>query len=435
MDTSLPQDYVSWFRNSTPYISAHRGRTFVVLLPAEALAHQQLTNIVHDLALLHVLGVRLVVLHGSRAQVDAESSDQRYVGERRITDAETMERIVRINGTLRSQLEALFSMGLPATPMHNTDIPVVSGNFVAARPIGVIDGVDHVFTGQVRKVHTERINALLETRSLVLMPPMGYSPSGQAFNLAAHELASDVALALRADKLIVFDREPFLRGRCRATSGCALPPARQPWRIWRNPPAITSRACCARFAAACLGATCSASPTTARCWVSCSPHTASAPRSARKAPGRYAQPSLRTLPTSSRSSARWKRAGSSYGAHCDRLEQEIGHFFVAEVDGIVVGTCALYPQGALGELACVAVKSGFQSNATLNIGSRLVQTAEAAARAAGLNTLFVLTTQAEDWFLGQGFKLSSRAALPEQRKALYNDQRASKVMTKQLSKT
>ncbi|MCH8140747.1 MAG: RNA 2'-phosphotransferase [Proteobacteria bacterium] len=141
VDTS---EYASWFRDSTPYISAHRNKTFVVLLGGEALAHRNLTNIVHDLALLHVLGVQLVVIHGARPQIDTALPGSTFHGSRRVTDAIAMETILGIYGQLSARLEALFSTGLPTSPLHNTDIAVVSGNFVTARPIGVVDGVDHL---------------------------------------------------------------------------------------------------------------------------------------------------------------------------------------------------------------------------------------------------------------------------------------------------
>jgi amino-acid N-acetyltransferase len=428
------KDYVSWFRDSTPYISAHRQKTFVVLLSSEAIAHATLTNIVHDLALLHVLGARLVVVHGSRVQVDAEMPNAVFVGDRRVTDAAAMQTIARINGQIRTQLEALFSMGLPATPMHNTDINVVSGNFVTARPIGVIDGVDHVYTGRIRKVHAKRIHTMLDSRALVLLPPMGFSPSGQAFNLAAHELATETAIALEAEKLIVFDERTYLTqgdGRRRGTlqpgevdaflDGCSDTTRVHVESLARAVRAGVGRGHLLGFSED--GALLGELFTAAGVGTQISESGGGAVRPATSRDVADIVEIIRPL----------EESGALVRRSRDRLEREIDRFFVAEVDGIVVGTCALYPHEDQGELACVAVKQSFQSSRTLNIGSRLVQTVEAAARAAGLNRLFILTTQAEDWFREHGFALADLSVLPMEHRLLYNYQRASKVMIKQLS--
>src|SRR5262245_29432508 len=201
--------YARWFRDSTPYISAHRHKTFVVMLGGDAIVHENITHIVHDLALLSVLGVRVVLVHGARPQIDAAVAqanlEPRFHGHRRITDQATIEQVAAAVARVRVRIEGLFSMGLPNTPLHNTKIHVLSGNLVTARPVGIIDGVDHLFTGSVRRIHSERIHQLLNERCIVLISPLGYSPSGEAFNLSSEELATDVAIAIGADKLITFD--------------------------------------------------------------------------------------------------------------------------------------------------------------------------------------------------------------------------------------
>ena len=198
-------DYARWFRSSTPYISAHRNKTFVVLLASEALEHINLTNIIHDLALLHVLGTKVVLVHGARQQIDASVSNSTFHTGRRVTDESAIQIIAEVNGGIRTKIEKLFSTGLPNTPLHNVDIPVVSGNFVLAQPIGVVDGIDHQFTGEVRKIKTSRVDAALDAGALLLQSPIGFSNSGQAFNLPAEALAAEIATQINADKLIIFD--------------------------------------------------------------------------------------------------------------------------------------------------------------------------------------------------------------------------------------
>jgi amino-acid N-acetyltransferase len=117
----------------------------------------------------------------------------------------------------------------------------------------------------------------------------------------------------------------------------------------------------------------------------------------------------------------------------DRLELEVANFFVAELDGIVVGCCALYPFQDSAELACVAVHDAYRgSGIRPGIGERLLAAAEEAAAAAGLRRLFILTTQSRDWFLEHGFEDAEISELPTPKKALYNYQRNSKIMFKQL---
>ncbi|HET6471101.1 MAG TPA: amino-acid N-acetyltransferase, partial [Pseudomonadales bacterium] len=204
-----PTQYARWFRDSTPYISAHRHKTFVVMVGGDAIVHDNITHIVHDLALLSVLGVRVVLVHGARPQIDAAIAaaglEPKFHGHHRITDQATIEHVEAAVARVRVRIEGLFSMGLPNTPLHNTKVHVLSGNLVTARPFGVIDGVDHLFTGRVRTIHAERIHQMLNERCIVLLSPLGYSPSGEAFNLTSEELAADVAIALGADKLIAFD--------------------------------------------------------------------------------------------------------------------------------------------------------------------------------------------------------------------------------------
>jgi amino-acid N-acetyltransferase len=435
-DSVQTSGYARWFRASTPYISAHRNRTFVVLLGGEAIAHNNLPNIVHDLALLQVLGVRLVLVHGARPQIDAALPDCRFHGHRRITDRESLAAVLGVYGQVRTALEALFSTGLPTSPLRNADIATVTGNFVVARPIGVLDGIDHLFTGQVRKIHTHRLQAALESRALVLLSPIGYSPSGQAFNLASDELAADVALAIKADKLIVFAEEGYVHdgsGRRRTNlipaeldeiiDQAAAPPhvQNQLRALLRASRGGVPR--CHLVSYAEDGALLEELFTAQGHGTQISEVRQSLVRPARQDDVAGIVEVIRPL----------EETGALVRRDRDRLEQEIGNFFVAEIDGIVVGCCALYPYGAMAELACVGVHEAYrQTGIKPGIGARLLTAAEDAARAAGFEALFVLTTQTRDWFVEHGFHDAELADLPAPKQALYNYQRNSKVLIKPL---
>jgi amino-acid N-acetyltransferase len=435
VDTS---GYARWFRASTPYISAHRDRTFVVLLSGEAIAHANLPNIVHDLALLHVLGVRLVLVHGARPQIDRALPDSRFHGPRRITDRDSMEVLLGVYGRVRAVLEANFSTGLPTSPLRNTDIATVTGNFVVARPIGVLDGVDHLFTGRVRRVHSRRIRTMLDTGTLVILSPMGYSPSGQAFNLAADELAAEVAVAVRADKLIMFDADGYVRDEAGRNRPDLVPAelealleradpephvAHQLRSMLRASKSGVPR--CHLVSYAEDGALLQELFTAEGHGTEVSEQRASLVRPAHTEDVAGIVEVIRPL----------EEAGVLVRRDRDRLELEVGNFLVAELDGIVVGCCAVYPFDDAAELACVAVHDAYRgSDEKPGIGERLLAAAEATAAKAGVRRLFVLTTQTRDWFLERGFEDAGIEALPAPRQALYNYQRNSKVMIKTLTK-
>lgn len=207
-------DHVNWLRHATPYINAHRDCTFVVMLPGDGIDHPNFGNIVHDLVLLHSLGVRLVLVHGSRPQIEARLAARglgaHYHRDLRITDGPTLECVIDAVGQLRVAIEARFSMDMAASPMQGSRLRVAGGNFVTARPIGVVDGVDYHHTGEVRRIDRKGISRLLDERSIVLLSPLGYSPTGEIFNIACEDVATRAAIELAADKLVLFGSEAGL---------------------------------------------------------------------------------------------------------------------------------------------------------------------------------------------------------------------------------
>ncbi len=202
------QDYVKWFRHSTPYINRHSDKTFVLMLPGEAITHTNFHNIVHDIALLCSLDVRLVLVHGARPQIDARLQEadtySNFHKNLRITDSESLHLVIQAIGEARTIVEAALSTSLPNSPMHDADMQVISGNFVVAMPHGVIDGIDLQHTGKVRKVHTKSLNAALDSGAVVLLSPLAYSPTGEIFNLSFSDVATHVATAIKADKFLAF---------------------------------------------------------------------------------------------------------------------------------------------------------------------------------------------------------------------------------------
>ena len=426
-------EYAQWFRRSTPYISTHRGKTFVVLLPGEALEHRNLPNIVHDLALLHVLGVRLVLVHGARPQIEAalaEAGMQSDVHEhRRITSADVMIKVTAANGVVRSRLEALFSTGLPNTPMHNVDIPVVAGNFTTARPVGIVGGVDHLFTGEVRNIKTTRVQAALAANALVLQSPLGYSTSGQVFNLTAEDVAATMAVRLNADKLIVFNDQPITDAQGHRVS--TLVPSALATYAENSPSTHLDallRAVRGGVPKSHLvnytddGALLAELFTAQGVGTQILEHPAQAVRAATLDDVAGIVEIIRPL----------EERGILVRRERDRLEQEIGHFLVAELDGAVAGCCAVYAFADQAELACVAVHENYRKQSGISLGAALLNAAETRARELHAAQLFVLTTQTSDWFREQGFADASVDDLPHDKQHLYNWRRNSAVMRKTL---
>ena len=215
MSLVFPHTFVPWFRAVAPYIHAYRGKTFVVGLAGEAIAAGKLNTFVQDLSILHAMGIKLVLVHGFRPQVTEQLAAKGHVSRFshgiRITDPVALDAAQEAAGQLRFEIEAAFSQGLPNTPMANSTVRVVSGNFLTARPVGIVDGVDFMHSGLVRRVDHTAMRRFIESDALVLLSPFGFSPTGEAFNLSMEEVATSTAIALQADKLVFMTEMPGIR--------------------------------------------------------------------------------------------------------------------------------------------------------------------------------------------------------------------------------
>lgn len=433
------QDHVTWFRNSSPYINAHRGRTFVVMISGEAVDEPGFDHIIHDLALLNSLGIRLVLVHGARPQISARLTargiDSRFERHTRITDSAALECALDAVGAVRLRVEGLFSMGLANSPMHNASIQVVSGNFVIAKPVGVRDGFDYQHTGEVRRVQVEAIQRQLEIGNVVLLSPIGCSPTGELFNMNSEEVASTTAIALKADKIIylgedtgVEDAEgklvreisPQEAGQLLAKEVITNPNTeRQLTAACHAASNGVARAHLVNFRED--GALLRELFTRDGCGTLVTRETYENIRGAYIEDVGGILELIRPL----------EEAGILVRRSRELLEAEIKRFTIIERDGMVIGCAALYPfsDGESGELACVAVHNDYRSNQR---GHKLLSFIEKRARNQGMRSLYVLSTQTTHWFREQGFEPVSVDELPGERKSLYNYQRNSKVFRKAL---
>src|SRR4051812_28440120 len=210
---TLPDSYfVSWFRSVAPYFRAFRDRTFVIAFGGEVAALKKFVALAHDLNLLHSAGIRLVLVHGSRPQIEAQlrqrKARSRYKDGMRITDSVALECVKEAVGLLRVEIDALLSLGLPNSPMAGAAINTASGNFITAQPYGIRNGIDYQYTGQVRKVDAQAITTSLNAGNITIISNIGYSPTGEVFNCAVEDVAVATAKAMRADKLVFLSDAP-----------------------------------------------------------------------------------------------------------------------------------------------------------------------------------------------------------------------------------
>ena len=434
-------NYVQFFRETSPYIHAHRGKTFVIALSGDAVSHENFHSIIHDIALMQSLGVHIVLVHGARPQIDQRLSEasieSSFCQQVRITDGAAMDCVKQAVGSTRFQIESALSMGLPNSPMHGARVRVVGGNFITAKPVGIRDGVDFQRAGEIRRIDTTAIKEQLDRGALVLMSSIGFSPTGEAFNLAYQDVAAGASIALNAEKLILVTGEPgILDSDNNLLRNLSLPELEDLKAKLKESDGDESAAF----------------------WLMASAH-----RACNNGVDRvhlvgcdddgtllrelFTREGCGTLVMKDHSEvirpaniddvggildliSPLEQQGILVKRSRELLETEIARFMVVvHPEGTLLGCAALYPMAdqKKGEVACVASHPDFLGR---GIASRLLQRLESDAAQAGMTTLFVLTTQTAHWFLEKGFAETQLEYLPEQKKSLYNYQRNSRIFSK-----
>ena len=433
-----PAQFVRWFREVAPYVHDFRGKTFVVAFGGELVRDGALNPLIQDLSLLSALGVKLILVHGSRPQVNEQlrlkGYDNQFGRGTEPTGPAALECAKEAAGEIRLDIEASFSQGLPNTPMSHAKIRVISGNFVTARPVGVIDGLDYQHTGAVRKIDVDAIKAVINQGAIVLLSPLGFSPTGDAFNLAMEDLATSTAVALRAEKLIFLTQDRLIRDEQGAT---VTELARE------DADRVIAEATLDEDTLAFL---------------------AHASRAVKRGVARahllpytldgsvlleiFTHDGVGTMVVEDALDDLRPAMVDDVGAIVQLIEpleadgtlvprgrtvieRDVERFTVLEHDGVIYGCVAIIPylEDGMAEMACLIVHSEWQGSGE---GEMLLRHAESRARAMGARRLFVLTTRTSHWFIKRGFVQGGIADLPKERQLSYNRSRNSLIFIKRL---
>jgi amino-acid N-acetyltransferase len=434
---------VKGFRQSSPYVNTHRGKTMVIMLGGEAVADKNFANIISDIALLHSLGMKLVIVHGARPQInqilERNGYDTPYHKGIRITDQNALELVMQAAGQLQLAITARLSLSLNNTPMAGNQLNVVSGNFVISQPLGVDEGVDYCHSGKIRRIDIDGINRTLDQGSIVLLGPVASSVTGECFNLLAEEVATQVAIKLKAEKLIGFCSEQGVIDESGNSIAELLPSDverlikkyEQDSRI--DPHDIATGKI--RFLRAAITACRAGVP---RC------HLLSYKEDGALIQELFSFDGIGTqVVTASAEQVRQaniddiggifdlirplEEQGILVRRSREQLEQEVHKFTIIDRDSLIIGCAALYPyiEDRMAEMACVAIHTEYRDS---NRGLILLKHIKTQAKNMGMRQLFVLTTQSLHWFREQGFVEVGVESLPMAKQSLYNYQRRSKIL-------
>ncbi len=448
MSTVFNFTFVPWFRSVAPYIHMHRGKTFVVAVCGEAIAAGKLTTIAQDLALIQSMGVKIVLVHGFRPQVNeqlaAKGHAPKYSHGIRITDSVALDCAQEAAGQLRYEIEAAFSQGLPNTPMAGATVRVMSGNFITARPVGIVDGVDFQHSGLVRKVDTAGIMRTLDMGAMVLLSPFGFSPTGEAFNLTMEEVATSVATDLQADKLIFLTEIPGLPLDPALPLGEDNPidtelPLAAAEKMLASLPSAQLPTDTAFYLQHCVRA-CKAGVERSHILPFATDGALLLEVYVHDGIGTMVvDEKLESLREASPDDVGgvlqliepFERDGTLVKRDRTEIERDITNYSIIEHDGVIFGCAALYPytEARTAEMAALTISPQVQGQGD---GERILKRIEQRAKAAGLESIFVLTTRTMHWFIKRGFVQVDPDWLPEARKRKYNWDRKSQVLVKKI---
>lgn len=437
-DTKKLEAFVKWFRSATPFIHEFGERTIVIAFGGEVLTDGDMMQLAHDINVLVSLEIRVVLVHGTRPQIEDQLKQHgvqsRYAEGRRVTDADGLKCVKEANGIARMEIEATLSTELANSPMAGADIRVSSGNFITAKPFGVRNGVDFMHTGEVRKVDVEGITRRLDDDEVVLLSPIGFSPTGDIFNLTLEDVATSVAIAMKAEKLIFLtetmganDARNKLIGELTALQAQELLGNTQQAEDIRFYLPAAIRAVREGVKRAHL----ISRHVDGALLIELFTHHGVGTMVVLESPDKLRNAGLQDVDGIVALIDPLAERGILVARSRESIEKEIDRFVVLAHEEEVIGCAAMNPYQSekLAELACLAVNPFYRDGGR---GERILAHVEKRAKDRNFKTLFVLSTQTTQWFVERGFAEADVNALPVERREKYNRERNSKVYTKQL---
>ncbi len=434
-------ELVQWFRQSTPYVTAHRDKTFVIMLDGNTTSSPNFSNIIDDISLLHSLGIKLVIVFGARKQINDALAEahiaERYHKNIRVTDPQTLHLVKQVVGSLQFDITARLSLRMNNIT-HNGVPNVVSGNFVIAQPLGVDDGVDYQLSGKVRKIDSEGIKQQLERNAIVVISPIGVSVTGETFNLAFEELAAQIAIKLKAEKVIGFcEKQGIIDENQQVIADLTLLSAEEHLRQFIAKDAYHSSE--ARFLQTALEA-CRNGVKRAHLLSYLEDGSLLQELFSRDGIGTQISlesseivriANIKDIPNLLALIHPLEQQGILVKRSREQLEMEIDHYTIIDRDGVIIACAALNPyfEEKMAEMACVAVHPDYRNSSR---GDILLSHIQKRAIALGIKKLFVLTTRTVHWFQERGFEIANVEDLPQEKREKYNYQRRSKILIQPL---
>jgi amino-acid N-acetyltransferase len=435
--------FVRWFRTAAPYIHQFHEKTFVIAFGGEVLEDGEFMDLAHDINVLVALGVRLVLVHGARPQIEDQLRQHgvapKYFEGKRVTDDAALKCVKEANGIVRVEIEALLSTELANSPMAESDIRVSSGNFVSAKPLGVIQGVDYGHTGQVRKVDVEGIQKRLDDNEVVLISPIGFSATGSVFNLTMEDVATSISTALKSDKLVFLmethavqdaqgvDQSELTAKEAEACfAGLASPPEDVKLFVPAAIRAVQNGVKRAHLISR---------HTNGSVLLELFTHHGIGTMIVPQPPEVIRKAQLPDVEGIYQLIEPLAQRGVLVHRSAEQLAETIQDYVVLELtendENKIIGCCALHPfmESNTAELACLAVNPFYRDGGR---GEWILQAVEKVAKEKGYRSIFILSTQTFQWFIERGFYEAPLEWLPEQKRATYNHDRRSKIFVKKI---
>lgn len=417
-------------RGILQYIPRFREKTFVIAVDGAVVTDENFANLLLDVAVLRSLNIRVVIVHGAAAQIQALGVERGITPSNLdgtgITDAATLQ----LSLTAANRLTHEILEGL-----STNDLRAASPNAIIASPLGILQGVDHLFTGKVERVDTEMLQTLLAAGITPVIPPLGFDGDGKTYRVTSDTIALAIATALKAAKILFITTTDGLFHQGKLLKQMLAADLRTLIERKELSPEDTARARAA--AAACLQGIPRVHLINGRTDESLLAEVFSNEgvgtliyadefQQIRPAQKKDIRALLRLTKNSVLSEELMKRTRAS-------IEKNLGDYFVFEIDRNPVACVALhiYPEANAGELAFLFVAPSHENQ---GLGKKLIQFVENKARDLGLSELVTLSTQAFTYFQSKGgFSEGTPDNLPPARREKYDQSgRNSKVLVKKL---